>query len=81
MKKRKKNGPILYRLLLKKQTSKFTLKIKPDVVTHAFNRSTQAAEAGRSQAQGQCGLHSKFQVSQGYIETQSKRKKPTSYLP
>jgi hypothetical protein len=69
MKKRKKNGPILYRLLLKKQTSKFTLKIKPDVVTHAFNRSIQAAEAGRSQwVWGHCILHSEFQDSWSYTE-------------
>jgi hypothetical protein len=34
---------------------------------HAYNLSTQEAEAGRSQVTDQPGLHSKFQVIVGYL--------------
>ena len=37
---------------------------------HTFNPNTQEAEAGQSLGvQGQPGLHSEFQDSQGYTET------------
>jgi hypothetical protein len=38
------------------------------MVAHAFNLNTQEAEAGRLGVQGQPGLQSKFQNSQGYTE-------------
>jgi hypothetical protein len=39
---------------------------KPGMVVHAFNPSTQEEEAGGFQ--GQPGLQSEFQDSQGYTE-------------
>ena len=50
------------------------------MVVHMFNPSTWEAEAARSlYIRGQSGLHSKFQVIQGYIALQwepvSKKKK------
>jgi hypothetical protein len=38
------------------------------MVVHAFNPSTQEAEAGGSLSSGQPGLQSEFQDSQGYTE-------------
>jgi hypothetical protein len=38
------------------------------VVAHAFNPSTQEAEAGRFLSSSQPGLQSDFQDSQGYTE-------------
>jgi hypothetical protein len=37
-------------------------------MAHAFNPSTQEAEAGRFLVRGQPGLQSEFQDSQGYTE-------------
>jgi hypothetical protein len=45
------------------------------VVAHAFNPSTQEAEAGGSLNQGQPGLQSEFQDSQGYTENLCLREK------
>jgi hypothetical protein len=52
---------ILHQLATKKMTHWV-------VVAHAFNPSTLEAEAGSLWVQGQPGLQSEFQDSQGYIE-------------
>jgi hypothetical protein len=44
------------------------IKTEPGVVVHAFNPSTWEAEAGDFWVQGQPGLQSEFQDSQGYTE-------------
>jgi hypothetical protein len=57
----------------------------PGVVAHAFNLSTWEAEAGRFLSQGQPGLQSELQDSQGYTEkpclkkTKKKKKKKKKY--
>jgi hypothetical protein len=45
------------------------------VVAHAFNPNTWETEAGEFWVQGQPGLQSEFQDSQGYTEKLKKKKK------
>lgn len=58
----------------------------PNAVAHTFNPSIMEAEAGRSLGlQGQPGLWSKLQDSQGYnkkpCQKINKKQEPTAYLP
>jgi hypothetical protein len=51
------------------------------VVVQAFSPSSQKAEAGGSTwVQGQSGLQSKFQDSQGYTEKLSKERKKKGFV-